>query len=67
MECCFEIFGCLSCLANVRNAYVNLFKKICPCCHKKKKEVDAFEETFKIKFLDNTILSFEKVIDKPTD
>ena len=53
-EACVPICSWLSCFCNVRNVLSNL-----PC---RKKAIEPVEEVYKIKFLDNTIVSFERLI-----
>ena len=57
-EACVTICSWLSCFCNVKNVLSNLVT--CGRCHKK--AIEPVEEVYKIKFLDNTIVSFEKII-----
>ena len=57
-EACIPLCSWLSCVCNVKNVLTNLVT--CKSCLKKEKE--PMEEIYKIKFLDNTIVSFEKFV-----
>ena len=63
MSGCFSFFGnfCtfLSCLGDATNAITKLF----PCMRKRKEEpLPKFREaTYKITFLDHTVIKFEKI------
>ena len=55
---CLNFCTFLSCLGDMKNAV----SKLCPCCKgKPPAEPEYKEEMFKITFLGNTILKFERV------
>ena len=55
---CFNFCTFLSCIGDMKNAV----SKLCPCCKgKPPAEPEYKEEMFKITFLGNTILKFERV------
>ena len=56
LGCCGNICSLLSCLGDTRNAISKLF----PCMRKKEEPPKYKEETYKIVFLDRTIVRFEK-------
>ena len=62
MSCLFSACGnlcaCLSCYADAKYAII----KLCPCFRRKEPELTYKEEVFKIKFLNNTIVSFERIV-----
>ena len=60
MECCTYFFNfctLLSCLGDAKNAITKLF----PCMRKKEPQSTFREETYKITFLDHTIIKFERI------
>ena len=58
---CFGFLGnicsCLSLYADAKNAV----SKLCPCFRKKEEPPLLKEETYRIKFLGSTIISFERI------